>query len=683
MRSLTGYLERSIPLARLVAFICCVGLSLSAGLAQAGKSQGNPQGKDFTQMSLEELLQVEVVSASKFKQTAGQAPSSVTIITSEEIRNFGYRKLSEILRSARGFYFNNDRNYDYLGVRGFSRPGDYNTRILLLINGHRLNDPVFDSAYVDLTFPVDVDAIDRVEIIRGPSSSLYGTNAFFGVINVITRTGEQLQGAEAAGEVWSYDTLKGSVNTGVRLANGLDVAVSGSMFDSKGQDLYFQEFDDPETNGGMARGDDYEKASKVNARLSIGGISFQGGFSSRKKGIPTGSFETIFGDSRTSTVDEIGFFSAGYGKELNSKTRFSTDLYFDHYSYRGTYAYRDDSTGADYLQWESALGERWGAEAKIDRKISSSHLVSLGMEYRSSFKVEQKILDYKRSYLDDDRSTFNTGIYIQDEIKLHPKLTLNLGLRHDHYESFGGTTNPRLAAIYSPEKNTTFKILYGQAYRAPNAYELYYQDGFSQVSNPELKPETIKTAELIMERKLGRNFQFIASGYRYWINDLISQQRVESSELLKFMNLDDVSAFGLDVELAGKWKNGIIGHASYSLQKAHTPDAGENLTNSPRHMLKLHMSMPVIREKLYAGLEADFMSRRDSLRGIEASGRWLTNVVFSTWKLPGGFDLTAGIYNLFDQRYGDPASGEHRQALIYQDGRNFRVRLSCRFGFSH
>ena len=115
-----------------------------------------------------------------------------------------------MLRSVRGFYVTYDRNYSYLGVRGFSRPGDYNARVLLLVDGHRLNDNVFGSALIGSEFPLDVELIERVEIIRGPSSSLYGTSAFFAVINVITRDTPQVRGTEIAGALGSFDDGAGA-----------------------------------------------------------------------------------------------------------------------------------------------------------------------------------------------------------------------------------------------------------------------------------------------------------------------------------------------------------------------------------------------------------------------------------------------------------------------------------------
>ena len=126
-------------------------------------------------MSLEDLMLIKVDSvegASGFKQKVTEAPASVTIITSEEIQRFGYRTLADILRNVRGFYVTYDRNYSYLGVRGFGIPGEYNNSIALLIDGHRLNDDIFDGALLGTEFPIDVDLIDRVEVIRAQFLSI-------------------------------------------------------------------------------------------------------------------------------------------------------------------------------------------------------------------------------------------------------------------------------------------------------------------------------------------------------------------------------------------------------------------------------------------------------------------------------------------------------------------------------
>ena len=128
-------------------------------------------------LSLEDLMKLDsgqVFGASERLQPALEAPSSVSFVTAAEIEKYGFRTLADILRSVRGMYVTGDRNFSLVGIRGFAKPGDYNSRILLLVNGHRVNDNVFGQAEIGAEFGLDPATFERVEIIRGPASSLYG-----------------------------------------------------------------------------------------------------------------------------------------------------------------------------------------------------------------------------------------------------------------------------------------------------------------------------------------------------------------------------------------------------------------------------------------------------------------------------------------------------------------------------
>src|ERR1041385_152311 len=223
---------------------------LTASAPAAGNESAAAPPASPTDISFEELVKMEiptVEAASKYKQKTTEAPSSVTIITSDEVKKYGHRTLADILASAPGLYVTYDRAYSFLGVRGFNR-GDYNSRVLLLVDGHRVNNSLSDGAFISTEFILDVDLIDRVEIIRGPGSSLYGNNAFFGVINVITRRGRDMprNGAELSGEVASFDTYKGRATYGNKFNNGLELLLSGTLYDSAGQErLFYKEFQSP------------------------------------------------------------------------------------------------------------------------------------------------------------------------------------------------------------------------------------------------------------------------------------------------------------------------------------------------------------------------------------------------------------------------------------------------------
>jgi len=232
-----------------------------------------------------------VFGASKYEQSLTEAPASVSIITADEIKKYGHRNLADVLRSVRGFYTTADRAYTFLGVRGFARLGDYNTRVLLLVDGVRLNDNIFEQAFIGNETPIDIDMIDRIEIIRGPSSSLYGTNAFFGTINLITKRGRDLRGGEISAEAGSLGTYKGRLSYGNRYENGLEAMVSVSSYTSDGHSqLYYKEFDDLGRNGGIAQNVDDESYRDVLAKLAYGDFSMQAGMINRQKTLPTAAY---------------------------------------------------------------------------------------------------------------------------------------------------------------------------------------------------------------------------------------------------------------------------------------------------------------------------------------------------------------------------------------------------------
>ena len=255
-------LARSTSRNRFRVHAACVLLLVCIGSSRALAQQP----PDVGTLGLEELMAVEVNvvdGASRYEQKVQEAPASVTVVTAEQIRVRGYRTLAEILASVPGFYVTSDRNYSFLGVRGFARPGDYNSRVLLLVNGHRLNDNIYDQATIGTDFPIDVPLIHRVEIIRGPNSSLYGTSAFLAVVNVLTRTGRDLPGVTLSTEAGSLGTLSGQVTAGLAGKTGPSLLVSASGFSSDGQSRWDDAaFDSPETGYGVAIDADRDRATR-------------------------------------------------------------------------------------------------------------------------------------------------------------------------------------------------------------------------------------------------------------------------------------------------------------------------------------------------------------------------------------------------------------------------------------
>ena len=218
-------------------WVRCVALAAFMLPARADAQETAPL--DLTRLPFEQLLDMEVVTASTIARQVSSAPSAVSIVTADDIRSYGYRTLGQVLESMRGLWVTNDRAYSYLGGRGYGRPGDFTGRIMLTIDGTQVNDNVYDSAFFDTAALLDTALIDRVEYVSGSGSAVYGNNAFLGIVNVVTKRGREFDGLQVAGEAASYQSRAARMTYGKRFDNGAEVLVSGSGSGSAGQTLYF------------------------------------------------------------------------------------------------------------------------------------------------------------------------------------------------------------------------------------------------------------------------------------------------------------------------------------------------------------------------------------------------------------------------------------------------------------
>jgi outer membrane receptor for ferrienterochelin and colicins len=652
--------------------------------ACAAKSSDNPtKNVALIELGLQELMEIEVVTvygASKFEQKLTEAPAAVSIVTSSDIKRYGYRTLADIMRSVRGFYATYDRNYHYLGIRGFSRPGDYNTRFLLLVDGHRVNENIYQQAPIGTDFPVDVDLIDRVEVIRGPSSSIYGTNAFMGVINVITKKGNDLMGMEVSGEAARYDTYKGRLSYGKKYASGLDVLVSGSTYDSKGQrELYYPEFDTPADNNGIARNADGDRYHSLFSTLLLKGFRLQGAYISRDKNIPTAPWGVEFNNTGTWTGDERGYVDLKYEHSFDDRTNITSTLYYDYYQYRGNYRYPEvinpDSNVITpaVANKDDTVGQWWGGDVKLTTRLMKRHTIIIGGEFVDNFRQDQINYDEQpyKLILDDRRSSRSWALYVQDEFTILENLILNIGLRHDYYDTFGRTTNPRVALIYRPLDLTTIKFLFGTAFRAPSPYELY--------DSPDLQPERIETYELVLEQSLGGGFRLATSLFVNNIKDIISMETDIALDKEMYRNVGKLETKGAELELEKRWVNGLRGLISYTYQETESKQVGEAVTNSPTHLMKANLMVPLLKDKIFAGLEEQYMSKRSLIKGSDTGSFLITNFTLSAQNFIKGMDASMSVYNLFNETYADPASHQHTQSAIEQDGLSFRLKMTYRF----
>lgn len=660
-----------------LALAAATTLALASANTQA-------EERDLTKLSLEELMTIEVYTTSNYVRSLGQNPAAASVVTAEEIRIQGYRTLADILRSLPGLYVTSDRNYSYLGARGFGRPEDYNSRILFLVDGYRLNENIYDSMLLGTESILDVELIDRLEYLPGPGASImYGKNAFFGVVNIITKTGESLNGLTVGADVGSAGTTKGRATYGRHLENGLDMLLSASKSDRDGRDI--SDF------RGTAHDLDYDKSHRLFAKFNQGNWTLLAAHSERTKGIPNASYGQLFDTPGAETIDGQSLLDLSYNKPLGEESALSGRIYYGRYDFEGSYVY-DGATPPDpvdpYINRDLVKGRWVGADLRYVGPRMGAHKWLVGADYQLNLHQDQANFDVEGAYyLEDHHENLESwGLFLHDEYQVTDRLTLNLGARYDHPTQGDNEFHPRLGLIYNWTPDTTLKALYGSAFRPPNAYELYYETS-PYLSNPDLGPERIKTYELVLEHHLSHASRVHATLFRYDIKDLIDYQTLAGSDTIlgtdddeyMFANLGGAKATGFELRYETRWVSGGSLRASYNWQKAETEE-GQWLDNSPKHMAKVSLDHPLFSTDWKLGLEVQYLGTRANYLGERIGGHTLVNLNLLNQKLAPNLEVSARVTNLFDTHFADPASASFDPLdRIVQDGREWSLRLEYRF----
>jgi len=269
-----------------------------------------------------------VVGAAKREQSLGTVASAVTVLTSDHLRRYGYRSLAEALRGAAGVFVVDDRQIERIGVRGVQLLGDANTRVLILIDGTPLNEPWAQFVDGSTALPVSLDDVARIEIIRGPVSSIYGTNAFFGIINIVTLEADKSPRAYGRTTLDSYGTFGGNAafNTG-----DINRQVRGSVsFKQRmGESLTYTDLpmatDQTSADGGQAL--------FGSLAVNFDRLFFQARAYERTRELPGAPYDSAIGSDQNTNQDRHFLAELGYTRDVTDKVTIGARIYGNKYTY--------------------------------------------------------------------------------------------------------------------------------------------------------------------------------------------------------------------------------------------------------------------------------------------------------------------------------------------------------------
>ncbi len=608
-----------------------------------------------------------IVGAAKREQSLGNVASAVTVITADRIRRFGYRTIGEALASVAGTYLVDNRLSYSLGIRGLQAPGDFNTRILVLVDGAAVNESW--GAYAGLGFDaiVGIDEVERIELIRGPVSSLYGTNALFGIVNIVTR------GASESARAWARaggHSIQGLVTSGGFAAGRLDRQVRGSIRVNRrpGEDgLALPD------GGDIHAGGDDSSSFVGGITAAYGGTFVQLRASRYTRDSPFAPYDAAPAGPPYVQRGRLVMIEGGHARDLSTRLSASGRLYASAYRF-------SDSAPASAAAPGPAIATV-GDTKLVGAELRGRYVIVTDDKLAVTAGVEASYNRTRSTAFDEDTPDTLTvdvpknfglvGAYTEVDARPTRWLGLTAGLRADRHSTLDDRVSPRVALFVQRPERYGIKVLYAEGFRNPSAYEAYYEDGDSYVAHPEdLRLERLRSFETVLWARPVSGLSTRLSAFVWSARDLIEQAPApEDEDLLQFQNVARNVSQGIEAEVSYRTASGWYAFGGGALARVGMRgDAGAlefgDVVNAPALTLSAGVSTPLLFERAHVSTDASLVSSRATRRGdmgavMPRSPAWLG------WNLTiyvpnvRGFDVTVGARNLLGRRDLLPAPGDY------------------------
>ncbi len=401
-------------------------------------------------------------------------------------------------------------------------------------------------------------------------------------------------------------------------------------------------------------------------------------------GIPTGDFGSIFNDKNARRGNQRFSFAVQRLFDLDSNRQWEVRSFLDLTNVRLTYPIRFDleSTSLETL-YEIRLNQQSiGAETVYRWDLRSDNRLMIGAQFIRHYKVS---LSSKARFQDTDTALDFFGgsfpyhqfsVFVQDEYQVHENVFLTLGLRQDLYSRAGSATSPRIALVFHPFETSAIKLLYGDAFRAPNTFEVNFSGVVERIeANPDLLPERIHTQEVVWEQRLAKQWSGSLSLYNYRLRNLIEAHDDPNSDTRYFDNVPGMESRGVEFELEYRPSQVFDAYFSYGYQTTHRREDPQPVVNAPANLMSARFQYSGFRT-IDIAAELDAAGSRFTNQGNRTPGYFIANLHTTSKKLFDLFRVRLSIFNLFDKAYYTPGGRYHLQDRFLQERRSFRFQVS-------
>ncbi len=610
-----------------------------------------------------------VVGAAKREQSLGNVASAVTVISGDRIRRFGYRTVGEAVASVAGVYLVDNRLSYSVGVRGLQIPGDFNTRLLVLVDGASINEAWGAFAGLGFDAIVSVEDIARIEVIRGPVSSVYGTNAFFGIINIVTR------GASETPRAWArvaLNSIQGVVTSTGFAVGGLHQQVRGSIHFANriGETL-------------EAAIPDGQRLTSDGSRSFIAGVVASSGGSFAQVRASHYSRESPFAPYDVNPLikpyeqwDTQLLVEGGHTREVSKRLTVAGRVYTNLYKFSDTSPPYEPTTG--YALDTTGVAQVFGGEVRgrYELVVPDRLGVTAGTEasYDRTRSTATSVGDPTSPPRSIPRNYNLEGVYSELDGQPLPWLGFTGGLRFDRNSKLEDRLSPRAALFVAEPEAYGLKLLYAEGFRNASAFEGSFEDGSDFVANPNIKAETIRSLETVVWAKPAPGLAARLSGF-YWDARRIIETApaaIDPSKL-QFQNVTRYVSAGAEAEVSFRNRDGWYAFGGAAYTHVGTEDATGRLVygtvpNAPAITASGGISTPRLWGRAHVSAEAIVLGPRPTRPGGNGdpsprSPAWVGANLTIYVPNVSGFDLTAGARNLIGTRDQIPAPGDYDRAM--------------------
>jgi outer membrane receptor protein involved in Fe transport len=712
---------------RWLVIPCVVGLgwlTVDTALAREGKQvtakELLKQGffQDFEELDLETLLAFSDTTlriATRTEQVPDEAPGAVSIVTSDDIKAMGARTLEDVLRSIPGV----DVTTDGLGrplivFRGVASgaTGGGSENVLILMNGHRIDEPIEGGATA-INYLVPVGNVQKIEILRGPGSALFGSGALGGVIDIVTFTQRDFTGIEASAGGGSFATQEYAVKLGsegrsLKIAGYIQFEDTNGAVRIVGQDaqtgidraLASQGI--PAASLAPGRSTDDRRLLETNYNATYKDYDFNLRVSNQRSPGFIGIAESLGSVNdlihRQVSIDASRRQELSHGWTLRTRVSFAQNG-MKRFLQAFPPGFVEPLPAGGFAQFPSGVfvqeelnSRRYGAEG-VAQKSFADHQIQVGAELgrESAFGSDLSgNYDFRTGApqpdirpLDgavEDRGRGVASLFVQDVWSRSTKLTVTAGLRFDHYGDVGSVVSPRLATVFRLPKDAHLKLLYGRAFRAPALGEQFFSlPGF--LGNASLEPETIDTLEAIFsynKKRLRLSGGLFQSFVR---NEIVAEGPFVAGASRPLINAPGRDIRGVELEVRQGFGVGSSFFFNYSNQHSEEVDSGEPAAGTPSHIGNVGATF-----SLAGGTRITpsilFRSSRPRVADDPRSpigGYALVNLAVRVPNVYRGIVVSLSAQNILNKLYYDPAPAGGVPGDYPRPGRRFFLSATYQF----